>query len=122
MANDRPLRWKRILLAIVNAEALSILLLILVVSAYSFTAQAGAVPAEEFAPAAGNWVGPIGGFAATLLFAWWAARGVSARQVTVGFAVGIGTALLDFTLGLVLTAGGPIPPLLFLSGVAYGIP
>jgi hypothetical protein len=91
------------------------LLLVAVVFVYGFLREEGSPSPAEFAPRAGNWVGPVGGFVATFLFAWWAARRAPARKLAHGTAVGIGTALLDFGLALVLAGTGAIQPLLFVS-------
>lgn len=109
------LHWLRISLAIMAAEAVPIVLLILIVVCYSATPQAATRSPEEFAPVAGNYVGPIGGFFSVLFFAWWAARPASSRQIAHGAAVGIGTALVDFTIGMMASAGGAVPILLYFS-------
>jgi hypothetical protein len=74
MTGRARFRWGRVIGAIILAEALPILLLVAVVFVYGFLRKEGSPSPAEFAPRAGNWVGPIGGFVATLLFAWWAAR------------------------------------------------
>jgi hypothetical protein len=104
MTSNARFHWVRVVLGILAAEALPILLLILVVVVYGVTAAEGSRSPEEFAPLAGNWVGPIGGFFATMFFAWWAARGAGSKQFAHGVAVGVGTALLDFSIGM--SAGG----------------
>jgi hypothetical protein len=115
MAGSERFRWGRIVLAVLAAEALPILLLVAIVVVYSAIRPAGLRSPEEFAPLAGNWVGPIGGFLATLLFAWWAARRAPQRQLAHGAAVGVLTAVLDFSLGMLLGGGGAITPVFFLS-------
>ena len=115
MTSPPRFRWIRIVLAVIVAEALPIVLLVLVVVVYSFVRPAEAATPEEFAPRAGNWVGPIGGFLATLLFAYWAARGAGQRQLAHGAAVGVGTALVDLGLGFLLGGAGSIEPVFFLS-------
>jgi hypothetical protein len=107
--------WARVLAAVVAAEALPILGLVIVVFVYGFTRQASAPSPEEFAPIAGKWVGPIGGFLATMLMGLWAARRSPHQPMAHGTAVGVGTALLDFSLAMLLGGGGPIDPLLLLS-------
>ena len=82
----------RIVVAIILAELLPLVLLFAVVGIYSVIRQPGSLSPEEFAPRAGLWVGPIGGFVATLLFAWWAARRAAKRMVAHGAIVGVGTA------------------------------
>jgi hypothetical protein len=104
----------RILIAVVLAEQLPILLLVAIVFVYGAIRRAESMSPEAFAPLAGNWVGPIGGFVATGLFAWWTARRAPARKIAHGTAVGVGTALLDLGLGFALT-GGSMQPLLFIS-------
>jgi hypothetical protein len=115
MASSARFRWGRIVLAVIAAEVLPILLLVLVVVVYSAIRPAGSRSPEAFAPQAGMWVGPIGGFLATLLFSWWAARRAQPRQLMHGTAVGLGTAVLDFSLGFLLGGGGAIEPVFFLS-------
>jgi len=94
----------RTVLAVVLAEMLPILLLVAIVFVYGVIRQRESLSPQEFAPLAGAWVGPIGGFLATLLFAWWAARRAPKRRVMQGAIVGVGTALLD--LGLAILLGG----------------
>jgi hypothetical protein len=115
MAGRAGFRWIRVVVAVILAETLPILLLVAIVSVYSVIRQKDSLSPQEFAPRAGNWVGPIGGFLATLLLAWWAARRTPEQRVVHGTAVGVGTALLDFGLGILLSGGGAIQPLLFLS-------
>jgi hypothetical protein len=115
MTGGARFRWGRVIAAIILAEALPILLLVAVVFVYGFHRKEGSPSPAEFAPRAGNWVGPIGGFVATFLFAWWAARRAPARKLAHGTAVGIGAALLDFGLALLLAGTNAIQPLLFVS-------
>ena len=63
------------------------------------------------------WVGPIGGFLAVFLFAWWVARRVPSQKVVHAAAVGVGTAVLDLGLSIVLGGGEAIHPILFVSNV-----
>ena len=115
MGGGMRFRKARVLLAVILAEVLPILLLIVFVFVYSAIRQEESFSASEFAPRAGVWVGPIGGFLATLLFAWWTARRAPERKLMYGTTVGVGTALLDLFLGFLLGGMGAIQPLLFLS-------
>jgi len=115
MAGGARFNKSRIFAAVILAELLPILLLIAIVFVYGFFRQTDSLSPKEFAPLAGNWVGPIGGFVATLLFAWWAARRAQAQRIAHGAAVGVATALLDFGLGILLAGAGAIQPLFFLS-------
>src|ERR1700722_6635868 len=115
MASGPRFNWIRVIVAIFLAEALPILLLVAVVFAYSAIRQPESASPEEFAPRAGLWVGPIGGFLATLLFAWWAARCAVAQKFTHGAAVGMGTALLDLGLGVLLGGTDALQPIFFIS-------
>ena len=117
MTSIRSFRWRRVLTAIVAAELLPILLLVAIVVVYGLVSdesQPDTMTPEEFAPMAGNWVGPIGGFLATMLLSWWAARVIAERPLSHGIAVGVGTAMLDLSLGL-LMGGGSMLALLILS-------
>ncbi len=115
MAGEARFHWVRVVVAVVAAEALPILALVAVVFVYSFTRRADSRSPEEFAPVAGMWVGPIGGFLATLLFAWWAGKRSSQRPMVHGTAVGLGTALLDLGIGMLLSRDEPLDPVFFLS-------
>jgi hypothetical protein len=117
MAEIHKFRWRRVLVAIFFAELLPILLLVAIVMVYAFVSdqtQSDSMNPEEFAPIAGNWVGPIGGFFATMCLSIWAAWVVPKRAFSYGLAVGAGTAMLDFSLA-VLVGGLAISPLLVLS-------
>jgi len=113
MSRRLQLNWIRVAVAVVLAEGLPILALVAVVFVYSVVRKPDSMSPEKFAPVAGNWVGPIGGFLATLLFAMWAAKR-SQSPVAQGTAVGVGTAILDFGLALLL-AGAGIGVLLYVS-------
>jgi hypothetical protein len=115
MPGSAGFNWIRVVVAVILAEMLSLLLLDATVVVYSVIRQTGSLSLEAFAPRAAMWVGPIGGFLATLLFAWWAARRASEQKIMHGAAVGVGTALLDFGLGIVLVGGDAIHPVFFLS-------
>jgi hypothetical protein len=115
MSDSTRLNWVRIVVAVVAAEALPILALVIVVSVYAFVRKPDSLSPDEFAPIAGDWVGPIGGFLATTLFALRAAKRARRVPMAHGIAVGAGTALLDFSIALQLTGGGPISGLLFVS-------
>lgn len=107
--------WFRIAGAVLAAEALPIAALVGIVFVYGLIRPAGSPSPEQFAPEAGKWVGPIGGFLATLWFARRLAVRAPSRPMAHGVAVGVGTALLDILLSQLLGGSGPIEPLLFLS-------
>jgi fructose-specific phosphotransferase system IIC component len=109
------LRWLRVAIAVFSAEALPVLALVGVVVVYGFMRKENSLTPEEFAPLAGNWVGPIGGFIATFSMAWWAARTAHGLQVKHGLAVGVGTALLDLSLALAMSDGATASILLAVS-------
>jgi hypothetical protein len=115
MSNGARFQTKRVLWAVILAEALPILVLVAIVFIYGAIRQKDSLSPEAFAPRAGAWVGPIGGFLATLLFAWWTARRAPERKLVHGTAVGVGTALLDLLLGLLLGGFAAIEPLLVVS-------
>jgi hypothetical protein len=115
MAGGAGFNRIRVVVAVILAEMLPILLLVAIVAVYGVIRQTESLSPAEFAPLAGMWVGPIGGFLATLLFAWRAARRAPEQRVVHGTAVGVGTALLDLGLGILLGGGDAIHPVLFLS-------
>ena len=108
-------KWLRIAAAIFLAELLPVLLLVAVVFVYGAFKQPESMSPEKFAPLAGNWVGPIGGFVATFLLAWWCARRAPSRKFLHGLVVGIGTALLDLVLGALLAGDGVFQPIFLVS-------
>ncbi len=117
MTKTDGFRWFRIILAVIGTEVIPILALLAIVMIYSVVGNTESATPEEFAPLAGNWVGPIGGFFATLMFAAWTARGAVHRPLAYGLAVGIGTAALDFAIGSLLSGDESIEPLLVISNV-----
>ncbi len=100
----RRLKWIRTVAAVFAAEALPILALVSVVTVYSFVRKPDSMTPQQFAPVAGSWVGPIGGFLATWLFAYWGAKCNPQAPLQQGIAVGVGTALVDLAIGI--PAGG----------------
>lgn len=115
MSSGARFGWGRVILGVVASEALPVLALVVVVIVYGFVRHADSPTPEEFAPIAGTWVGPIGGFLATLLFAHWAARRAGERPIAHGGAIGVGTALFDFSLGILLGGGETIQPVFLFS-------
>ena len=115
MSENRRIHWVRIGLAIIVAETVPILFLILVVVVYGFTRGPDAISPEEFAPQAGNWVGPIGGFLATLLCARWVARRAAAWKLAHGAAIGVGTALIDVSIACSIEGAAAVGPLFVAS-------
>jgi len=93
------------LLAVLAAEILPIVVLVLVVVIYSFVRSADSPTPEEFAPRAGNWVGPFVGALSVLVFSFLVAKSVSNRPFVHGLCVGLGTAALDFCLGMSMGGG-----------------
>jgi hypothetical protein len=112
---DGRLSWARIFGAAVAAEIVPILALVAIVFVYSLIRKPESPSPEQFAPAAGAWVGPIGGFLLTLWFARWAAKGASGRPISHGVAVGVCAAILDFAIALILVGGAAFTGLLFWS-------
>lgn len=96
-------RWWTVVTACVLAEIIPVLVLIFVVMLYSMVRKDDSLSPEEFAPMAGNWVGPIAGFFVTGLMGFWAGRRAVFKPLQHGMAVGIGTALLDLMIATGLT-------------------
>ena len=110
-------RWWTVVTACVIAEIVPVLLLIVFVVLYSLIRNDDSLSPEEFAPIAGNWVGPIGGFVVTGLRGFWAGRRAGSKPLQHGVAVGIGTALLDIVIATGLTGELPLSGLLVVSNV-----
>jgi hypothetical protein len=115
MESKPRFKWGHVIAAVIAAEALAIFVLIVVVMVYGTVRPNGSLTPEAFAPMAGNWIGPIGGFLATLCFARWAAKGSGHQAIAHGMAVGVGTALLDILLATMLGGGLPLTPVIFVS-------
>jgi hypothetical protein len=115
MSTSKQWGWGRIVLAAIAAEVLPILALVAIVVIYGFLRSPDSQTPEEFAPLAGNWVGPIGGFLATLAMAYWGARRAPARPLAHGLAIGIGAAVLDVVLGFSMGGAGAAVPLFVAS-------
>ncbi len=103
MNYKRHLAWGRVFLAALGAVLFPVFLLVAIVFVYGFMRQADSPTPEAFAPIAGAWVGPIGGFLATLPLAYWAARH-GEKPVWDGLAVGGLSVLLDHAMGVLLSA------------------
>jgi hypothetical protein len=87
----------RAVVAVVIAEIVPIVLLFALVA---IVAGGAAGSPDAVARQLGQWVGPIGGAAATFFAARWAVRG-SARRIAHGAAIGLGVAALDAALVVV---------------------
>lgn len=109
-------RWGKVLLAVIAAEAVPILILVGIVTVYAMVRSEDSLSPEEFAPLAGNWVGPIGGFLCTMLMACWAAR-AEHWKLPHGVVVGVGAALLDVGLAVGM-AGSAAITLLMIGSIA----
>lgn len=104
MPHDTRLNWLRITLAAIGAVVLPILALIVVVFGYGIIREADSLSPEAFAPIAGAWVGLIGGFLCTLIFAYWVAKHSAERPVSHGLTVGVLSAMFDYLVGILLGA------------------
>ncbi len=91
----RQIHVGRVVLAAIVAEAVPIVLLILLVAVLGPREPAGA---EKYAARLGQWVGPIGGAVMCFIAARWVARKAERLRVTHGALVGAGAALLDIAL------------------------
>jgi hypothetical protein len=117
MNTGRHLRWVRIVVAAVGAVVAPILALIALLVVYGITRRSDSPTPEAFAPMAGEWVGPIGGFLATIALSYWAARRPGDRPIAHGFVVGVLSAVLDYVVGaLILRAPFQAVYLLYYAG------
>jgi len=106
------IRWGRLILGAIAAEALPVILLIGLVA---LLAPNEATEAQEYANTLGKWVGPVGGAIATFALAIWVARPLSKDHVLHGVFLGVLVAVLD--AALLVASGAPFEWLFALSGV-----
>jgi hypothetical protein len=106
------IRLGRVVIAALLAEALAIVCLVVLVALFGPDERAAA---QAYAARLGNWVGPISGFALTLLGGWWASRVLERDQVLNGLAVGVIGAAIDIAL---LVASGTAFQALFAASNA----
>jgi hypothetical protein len=97
MENMSSIRWGRVASAGLFGELFPFLLLAVAASIYGAVTLVPEDEIRRFAERAGDFVGPVGGAAATFVAARWAARGTT-RPVTHGLLVG----------GLVLLLGAAV--------------
>jgi carbon monoxide dehydrogenase subunit G len=116
MSTSRRLEWVRVVLAGVGAAVVPILVLVGVLFVYGLTRQADSPSPAVFAPIAGAWVGPIGGFLATLAFAFWAASRSGESPLLRGLVVGVLAVVFDHIIGVLLGATFQPLWLLFYGG------
>jgi hypothetical protein len=103
------LRLGRIAIAVIAAEVLGILALVVLVAIFG---PPGFEAAQLFAERLGPYVGPISGFVLCLLGGYWVARGFP-YGVRNGLAMGIAAAILD--LAIAVTMADPFQWLLLIS-------
>src|SRR6185295_361887 len=104
------MRWSSIVLAGVLAEVAAILALVLIVA---LIGPADAAAAQAYAERLGQWVGPIGGAAASLVAACLVARGAAGVELATGTAVGIVAASVD--VAILAASRTPFQPLFIVS-------
>jgi hypothetical protein len=115
MASTRAKTFFSVAIAALYAEILPIVALFVVVFVYGIFRSPESMSPPEFAPLAGAWVGPIGGFLATMFFAWRLAKHQLNRNVQMGLCVGVATAALDIVVAFLLVGSSAIQPLILLS-------
>jgi hypothetical protein len=92
------MRWGRIALGVLVAEAAPIAALVALVAVFGPRVQA---EAELFAARLGQWVGPLGGALMCFVMAVWVARPLESRRILHGAVLGALAALIDVSLLLV---------------------
>ncbi len=107
------LQWGRIVLAAVAVEIAAIALLVAIVAAFGPSEPEAA---SAFAEWLGQWLGPLAGAVGCFIGGWWAARGLSTRQIAQGLMVGAVAAALD--VGLLMAAGAGFRILFVASNLA----
>ncbi len=118
-----PLRWGRLIAAVLAAEVIPILILVLAVALFG---PRDATQASAYAARLGRWIGPVAGALAVFVLAWWAARPTARSAVVHGLLVGCLAAALD--LGILVASGTAFEWLFavsnagrVLAGVAGGL-
>jgi hypothetical protein len=118
------IRWIRLIVTAIAAEATAILLLVLIVAI--FGPKTNQAEAEAYAQKLGPWVGPLAGVVLSFLGALWVSRGLAGRHLLHGTLFGAIYALLDGAL--IVAAQAPFAWLFvasdagkFLAGVAGGL-
>ena len=103
-ARKRDIRWGRVVLAALMAEAGVILIISAVFLVYRFWIAPGRTAAEyqEFGQLAGYYVAPIGSALTTFLSVLWATRPLKSDFVLNGLLIGVAGVLL--TLAFIVTA------------------
>ena len=96
----RTIHWGRVALGVIAAEAVPIVLLVIIVAVFGPREQTSA---QQFATRLGQWVGPIGGDIMSFIAALWVARKSNQRRILHGTLVGVGSAVLD--VGLIAISG-----------------
>ncbi len=114
MNQGKGLDWIRIGMGSLATILVPILLLVGVVFVYGMVKEESWPAPAAFAPRAGAWVGPLGGFCCAFVFAYWAARGDRGRPLAHGLAVGLLSSLLDFVAGFYLV-GASLQTLMVIS-------
>ena len=106
------IRIGRILVFAILAEILAVLTLVLIVALFGPPDPAAA---QAYAERTGFWVGPLAGFAFTLMGGWWIARSLTNSQVLNGFALGVVVALID--ISILVMSGAEFLPVFVYSNV-----
>ena len=106
------IRMGRIFVIAILAEILANLALVVIVALFG---PADPAAAQAYAESTGFWVGPLAGFAFTLIGGWWIARSLANSQVLNGFALGVAVALID--ISILVMSGAEFLPVFVYSNV-----
>ena len=106
------IKFGRIVVIAILAEILAVLTLVVIVTLFGPSDPAAA---QAYAERNGFWVGPIAGFAFTLIGGWWIARSLANSQVLNGFALGIVVAIID--ISILVLSGAEFLPILAIANI-----
>ncbi len=96
------IRVGRIVVIAILAEFLAVLTLVLIVALFG---PADPAAAQVYLESLGVWVGPIAGFAFTLVGGWWVAKSLADSHLLNGFVLGLAVAIVDVSVLLFSEVG-----------------
>jgi hypothetical protein len=106
------IRVGRIIIAAISAEILAVLTLVIIVALFG---PGEPEAARSFAERSGLWVGPVAGFALTMLGGWWVAKNLLDAHLLNGLVLGITAAAVD--IAILVAAGSEFQAVFAFSNI-----